>query len=278
MCNPGLILRGVFVAAVAVALLCCGNGKSVAPQVRKNEIKLFVTAANTEQAIKALKLDEHQAKLRTVVFFDTSDRSLAANHLILRARQPGKGRRGDSTVKLRAPEGAVELSDAELAIQPEQDWTNENEATLSRSKDRESLAKDLVPRVIAGQLAMADLFDEEQHELVAGRMKDFNWAQLRLYGPVRAKVWRQQWKLDGFPEDMTVELWHLQKEGKTQDILEVSATAKAETEEQAKELARRFFAAARAAGMGEPTGQTKTQMVLDFFQPGKVQPGGTPPK
>jgi len=203
-----------------------------------------------------------------VIFFDTGDRSLAANHLILRARQQGKGGRGDSTVKLRVHDGATELSDAELAIQPEQDWTNENVATLSRSKDRESLAKGLVSQVIAGQLAMADLFDEEQHELVAGRMKDFNWADLRLYGPVEADVWKQQWKLDGFPEDMTVELWHLQKEGKQQDILEVSANAKAETEEQAKELARRFFAAAKAAGMGEPTGQTKTQMVLDFYQPG----------
>ena len=99
-------------------------------------------------------------------------------------------------------------------------------------------------------------------------MKDFNWAGLRLYGPVEAEVWKQQWKLDGFPEDVTVELWHLQKDGEQQDILEVSANAKAETDEQAKELAQRFFAAARAAGMGEPTGLTKTQMVLDFYQPG----------
>ncbi len=267
MFKPKLIAGTAFFVTITAALLCCADGEPAAPLARKSEIKLFVTAANTEQAIKALKLDEHKAKKRTVIFFDTGDRSLGANHLILRARQQGKGQ-GDSTVKLRAPEGEAELSDAERAIQPEQDWTNENEPTVSRSKDRESLDKGLVSKAIAGQLAIVELFSSEQQELVTGRMKDFNWADLRLYGPVEAEVWKQQWKLEGFPEDVTVELWHLQKAGKQQDILEVSANAKAETDEQAKELARRFFAAARAAGMGEPTGLTKTQMVLDFYQPG----------
>lgn len=255
-------------AALAAALLSCSDAKAPTAPLRKNEIKLYVTAENAAQAMQALKLDEHKAKKRTVVYFDTSDKSLAAEHLILRARQGGKGSRGDSTVKLRASAGATALSAAELAIQPEQDWTNEHEPTLSRSKDRESIAKGLVSQVIAGELAVAELFDAGQQELVTARMKNFNWADLRLYGPVKASVWRQQWKLDGFPEDVTVELWHLKKDGKTEDILEVSANTKAETDEQARELAQRFFAAARAAGMGEPTGQTKTQMVLDFFQPG----------
>jgi len=48
----------VFGVVVAAALLCCADGQSAAPLARKNEIKLFVTAANTEQAIKALKLDQ----------------------------------------------------------------------------------------------------------------------------------------------------------------------------------------------------------------------------
>lgn len=260
--------RKVVAALAAATLISCADAKSPAPLLRKNEIKLYVTAENAGQAMQALKLDEHKAKKRTVVFFDTSDRALAAQHLILRARQGGKGSRGDSTVKLRAPAGATELSAAELAIQPEQDWTNEHEPTLSRSKDRESIAKGLVSQVIAGELAVAELFDAGQQELVTARMKNFNWSDLRLYGPVKASVWRQQWKLDGFPEDVTVELWRLKKAGETKEILEVSANTRAETDEQAKELAQRFFAAAKAAGMGEPSGQTKTQMVLDFFQPG----------
>lgn len=235
---------------------------------RKTEIKLFVTAANVEQAIKALKLDEHRAVKEIVCFFDTSDGALETSHLILRARQMGDGP-GEFTVKLRATEGATELSDAERAIQPEQDWTSENEPTHARSVVRDSLARGLVSRVVAGQLAVAELFNEAQRKLVTARMKGFNMASLRRYGPVEALVWRQQWRLQSFPEKVTVELWHLQKDDQRQDVLEVSANAKAETEDQAQSLARQFFAAARAAGLGEPTGQTKTRKVMDFFKPGR---------
>ena len=93
MFKPKLIAGTAFFVTIAAALLCCADGEPAAPLARKSEIKLFVTAANTEQAIKALKLDEHKAKKRTVIFFDTGDRSLGANHLILRARQQGKGAR-----------------------------------------------------------------------------------------------------------------------------------------------------------------------------------------
>jgi hypothetical protein len=141
--------------------------------------------------------------------------------------------------------------------------------TLSRSLDRKSLAMGLVSKVAAGQLPVAELFSEPQRKLVMGRMKDFKMESLRRYGPVGALIWRQQWKLHGFPEEVTVERWQLQKDGRTQDVLEVSAKAKAETEEQAQALARQFFGAAKTAGLGEPTGQTKTKMVLNFFKPGR---------
>jgi hypothetical protein len=257
------------VLIVLATLLGGADAGAGAPLARKNEIKLFVTAANTQQALEALGLDESKSKQRTVCFFDTGERLLAANHLILRARQGKKGR-GDSTVKLRAHENDTALSEAERNIQPEQDWTNENEPTHSRSLDNKSLAKGLVSEVISGRLPASALFSQQQHDLVTGRIMDFDWSGLRLYGPVDVMVWRQQWKLDGFPEDVTVELWQMQKEGKLLDILEVSTKVRADTDEQARELARRFFAAARAAGLGEPTGQTKTQMTLDFFQPGRV--------
>lgn len=100
-------------------------------------------------------------------------------------------------------------------------------------------------------------------------MKDFRWEDLKCYGPAEARIWRQQLKFQGFPERVTVELWQLRKDGQIQDVLEVSANAKAETSEQARALARQFFGAAKAAGLGEPTGQTKTKLVLDFFQPGR---------
>jgi hypothetical protein len=239
-----------------------------AAPARQNEIKLFVTAVNAQQAIAALELDEHRAVKGIVCFFETSAGALEANDLILRARQMGAGT-GDFTVKLRATAGATELSAVERAIQPEWDWTREDQPTLSRSIDRKSLAKGLVAKVAAGQVAVAELFSEPQRQLVMGRMKDFNVGSLRRYGPVEALVWRQQGKLHGFREKVTVELWHLRKDGQMRDVLEVSAKATTETEEQALALAKQFFGAAKAAGLGEPAGQTKTKTALDFFRPGR---------
>jgi hypothetical protein len=193
---------------------------------------------------------------------------LAANNLILRARQQD-GQSGQSTVKLRSTANAIELSDEERGIPPEQDWTDEAGATFSRSVDRRDLAEGLVSKVVASLAAVGVLFDEAQRKLVAARMKDFNWENLKCYGPVEAQVWQRQLKLADFSKPVTVELWHLRQGDRTQDILEVSVKARPETEEQAKKLARQFFRAAKAAGLGEPTGQTKTKVALEFFKPGR---------
>ena len=144
-----------------------------------------------------LKLDEKLAYRQTVCFFDTADGALEARGLILRARQKDGGP-GESTVKLRAIEGAGELSDAERAIQPEQDWTREDGPTLSRSVDHEAITEGLVARAAAGEGRVIELFNDQQQKLVMARMKDFNWESLRRYGPVEAKVWKQQRKLEGF--------------------------------------------------------------------------------
>lgn len=265
--KPGILLMsgGIFLGG---ALLAVEPASPPPVFARKNEIKLFVTPENAEQALAVLKLDEKRAVRQIVCFFDAADGALEAQSLILRARQKD-GEPGQSTVKLRASDSGTELSDVERAIQPEQDWTHENGPTLSRSVDSAPLENGLVPKVAAGEGTVARLFNEEQQRLVMARMENLNWESLRRYGPVEAKVWREQRKLDGFKEKVTVELWHLEKDGRKLDVLEVSANAKADTEEQAKALAKRFFEAAKAAGLGEPTGQTKTKKVLDFFRPGR---------
>jgi hypothetical protein len=261
--------------ALALALLWTGCARpqekwsrNTTRPVFKSEIKLYVTAASAAQALDALKLDEHQAGQEVVCFFDTGDGNLESHNLILRARQEA-GQRGEFAVKLRGSPGSTELSDAERAIPAEQDWTNEDGPAVSRTVERKSLPKDLVSKVVAGQAPVDVLFNDAQRQLVTSRIKDFSWESLRRYGPVQAKVWQEQWQLKGFPESVTVELWHLRQGARTEDILEVSAKAKAATEEEAKALVRQFFAAAKAAGLGEPSGQTKTRKVLEFFKPGK---------
>ncbi len=244
--------------------------RAAAPRARKNEIKLYITAASAARALEALKLDEHRAVKQSVCFFDTAEGALEANHLILRARQKASSP-GESTVKLRALDGATVLTETERAIVPEQDWTTAAAPTLSRSIDHETLAPGLVPKAATGQAAVTSLFNETQRKLVLARMSNFNWDRLRCYGLIETKVWRQQWKLEGFPEEVTVELWHLRKDGRSEDVLEVSAKAKADTdtEAEARDIARQFFDAAKAAGLGEPAGQTKTKQALEFFKPGR---------
>jgi hypothetical protein len=270
------LLPRAWLPAVALTLVLAGcagpqerSAQNTTPRpVFKSEIKLYVTAANAAQALDALKLDEHQAVQEVVCFFDTSDGILDSHNLILRARQE-PGQRGEFAVKLRGGTSTTELSDAERAIAPEQDWTNENGPAVSRTVERKSLPKGLVSKVVAGQLPVDALFNDAQRQLVTSRIKDFSWESLRRYGPVEAKVWQQQWQFKGFPESVTVELWHLREGDRTEDILEVSAKAKAATEEEAKALVRQFFKAAKAAGLGEPSGQTKTRKVLEFFKPGQ---------
>ena len=233
---------------------------------RKAEFKLLVPAADTARALSALKLNPQRAVTAIVCYFDTSDGALDAKHLILRARQQGAAN-GESTVKLRAAEGLTALGDAERAIPSEQDWVDETGATFSRSLDNGSLAKDLVSKVAAGQVPVVELFTAAQRQLITARVPDLKWEQLHCFGPLRAEIWRQQAQLPGFPSAVTVELWHLQKPDQKLDLLEISAKAKPKSPAQAQALAKQFYAAAKTAGLGDPSGQTKTRMVLDFFQP-----------
>lgn len=243
-------------------------------RVLENEFKLYVSAENTAQAIKLLKLEDKPLLARTVCFFDTADGALAASHLILRARQdeakPGKpDELGESTVKIRASEGETDLSPLELAISPEQDWSHPFAPTLSRSLSWDSLENGRVRKTAAGEENVIDLFNPQQRALAAARMPALKWETLKCYGPIDAQVWKGKLDLQGFSQKVTVEIWNLRKDGKTLSLVEISTKTTAESDEQARAQAKEFFAAAKAAGLGEPVGQTKTAAAMDFLKPGR---------
>jgi hypothetical protein len=240
------------------------------PAAGKQEIKLVVTAANAARAIKGLKLDKKHAVQQIACFFEIGDGTLQANHLILRARQKAAGP-GESTVKIRVSEAATELTVAERALELEQDWTAENKVAFSRSISHSALPEGMVAMAAAGKIPVKLLFNESQRDLVSARIKDFDWDRLRCFGPVKVEVWRKQWKIEGFSEKVTVELWKLQRDGKKMDILEVSAKTTAESAVHAQALANQFYAAAKASGMGEPAALTKTQVIMGFFNPTTIE-------
>jgi hypothetical protein len=230
------------------------------------EVKLVVPADKVAGATKILKLDKQTAVEGEIVFFDTEDGALFAKNLILRARQKTGGL-ADSTVKLRTAGNGVDLSEVEKAIKPEADWTDETDPSFSRSVDNALLPDGFLRQVVAGGATADKLFNNQQRGLVESRMKNFSWSSLKCYGPIQAEVWEQKFKLEGFPNAVTVERWHMKKKERTLDILEVSAKARPQTTAEAKELAKQFFKAAAQSGLGNPGGLSKTEIVLNFFKP-----------
>jgi hypothetical protein len=169
------------------------------------------------------------------------------------------------TVKLRSSAGAIALSEEERALPIENDWTNEHQPAEARSLT-ETVADNLVDSVGSGSSPVAELFTDAQRQLVEMQVPGVAWNDLKRYGPIETRVWKKE-VLKGFKEPVTIELWQLQQNGRTKELLEVSTKAKTATNDRAQELASQFFAEAKAVGLGQPDNQTKTQQVLDFFHP-----------
>lgn len=231
-----------------------------------NEFKLLVTSLNSNATLKLLKLNRLTAKMEVVYYFDTQDKQLQSQNLILRARQI-EDQTGDSTVKIRVSAEALKWSDQELALPPEQDWITKVAPTIARSLSRKDLEICMFNNVASGSMQVSTLFTEPQRQLVETRMLDFDWANLKRFGPVQAEVWTRQAILPGFDQAITVELWRMQQDDRYQEILEVSAKVRTENNMQAKLLAIQFFSAAKSLGLGEPDDQSKTKLVMDFFKP-----------
>ncbi len=232
------------------------------------EIKLFVSPKNTAPALKSLDLDPDASDAQDVCFFDTADRALAAHDLIFRVRQ-GSAKAGDAIVKIRTMPDSPELTDAELAIPAEQDWTDGSQPVISRTLKSKLSRKGLLADVVAGKVPAGDLLSDKQKELITRRLPGFKFDSLKRYGPVKTEVWKNHLKFKGFPEPVTVELWQLQENDRSENLLEVSSKASAGSDAQARDQAKQFFAAAKSAGMGTPTPQTKTSKVFEFHKPGR---------
>jgi hypothetical protein len=238
------------------------------PPSGKIEIKLLVPADKVAGAARMLKLDAKPGVKEQVFFFDTTNYVLDAHNLILRARQKA-GHPADSTVKYRTKSTADKLSDAEKHISPEEDWSSETAPAISRSLDWDRLPDGLLGEVDRGRWTVDRLFDGAQRQMVEARMTNFKWQALRRFGPIQAELWDDQFKLEDFPEAVTVERWHIERGSQTLEILELSAKARPKTNADAKRLADEFFRSAEKAGLGRPGGQSKTTLIFDFFKPGR---------
>lgn len=274
--RDGFILRCSVLGVVFGAILADAAGEGLpAPDSnpvptgpRRIEVKLVLPADKVANAEATLMQPGTHTIEADIMFFDTPERGLAAAGLILRARWKSDGR-GDSTVKMRGSDSARELSDEEKAVRPEEDWVNDRQPLVSRSLNNLGLSKEVIHAVIFGTAPPQTLFDAEQIRLIEARMAHFRWDRLQSLGPIHAELWSRSIRLKDFSKPLVAERWHAQKDGRVLDVLELSAKANPKSDEAARALAQKFFAAAAAAGFGSSSGASKTQLVADFFQTGE---------
>jgi hypothetical protein len=251
-----------------------GNHSSDPAQV---EIKFIFGDAEITKALTAFHLDG-TGLLRTVTFFDTSDRQLFRGHstrndvkVILRARFNDGKKNGKTTVKIRTTEklDAALQSDDSVGAKREFDFAFGKNLLDSYSLDHEEEATE-ISAVLTRQRSVKKVFNHLQQSLVesvAG--KDFGWSDLRIFGPVsRIQVW-EHISLAGINLPATVELWQLpaSEPGEESRILELSV--RTELEEQTPTVDR-LLEFLKKSGLTPSTTETKTQIVLEHFSPGTI--------
>lgn len=261
-----------FVNAYAVTRFCglaLVSWLLLAPALlaEKAEIKMLIDQSVLPHAKSKLKAAPAGDPEVRVCFFDTPEARLNDKNLILRARL---GKDVDAVVKLRGtnePPG-----NGFPTLEKESDWVAPGDVKTSYSIKTDNLDEAKMRDVIDGKLELHEILSDEQKRFAAtaAGMKaiKFPWGDLRRYGVIEA--WKSKIDLSKF-KDVTVEFWRLTKGGTQLELLEISIkTGKKDSKDKrpVKEIADEFYQAAKDAGLGTATGESKTQKVMEFFKPG----------
>lgn len=257
---------------VLIGLSLCACARAQSPNETHNaEVKLIVPAALATDARKAFEPASPGPVAEVVCFYDTADMRLQKAGVILRARRKD-GKKGEATVKLTYADAASAAADKSTAVEVEEDWVDAVKPRFSRSVDgAKKLADGQSNLLPTGALKAKDAFDDAQRTLVEQRVPGLKWEDVKCFGPVSARIWKNV-PLPGFATSgMTVEDWSLDKtDGKPrEDILEVSVKGEGLSATQLAAFIANFFHAAEQQQLGTPTGESKTKRVLGFFAPGK---------
>lgn len=222
------------------------------------ELKLTVPHEGMQSAERSLGIDELEAQIRQVVFFDTPDLVLHQRGLVARARRI-QGGGGDTVVKLR-PVSPGELSpeiSASKHLGIETDVTPYG-FVCSASLKGQTTAK-AVRRVMLGKDSIKGIFSKKQkaffraHAPEGTRLND-----LVVLGPVFVLKLRATPK--GFGHRLNAEMWRYPDDTR---ILEISTKS---MPDEALELAQEWLAELTKLGI-EITGDqhTKTATALKYF-------------
>jgi len=222
------------------------------------EIKLNIEAPQIAKAMRVFDIDESRGKDRAIWFGEILDGRdgvtalpLSARGIILRVRtKPGGG--GDCTLKLRGPDGCLDVAawrkrTDELgdAAKIEGDWAGRRLVSASVDHDLDDDTRAALERP---DPVVADLLSEQQRLLAHELLVPLD--PVTLLGPIAAR----KWKLDG---GLEAELWSVD----ALRFLEISAVT-GDPDQTRRELEQR-------AGDGgvdlDPHPVAKTTRVLEHL-------------
>lgn len=182
------------------------------PPLERAEVKVSLAGGQLARALRALELDEEEARRRTIYFFDTRALELFRGGTVLRGR--GKdGGEDDSTAKLRPMDpDRVDRRWFELdGFKCETDRAGDRSVescSLTRAQRKGELGE-----AEAGRRPVRKLFSREQERfLETYASARVPWERLEVLGPVEARVWElrdarfqgklvlEAWRLPGGPE------------------------------------------------------------------------------
>ena len=222
------------------------------------ELKLTVPHDEMQSAIRSLGIDELEAQIRQVVFFDTPDLALHRAGLVVRARRI-QGGGGDTVVKLRP----VTPSNLSPKIRRSKHLGIETDVTLDGFVCSASLkghtTAAAVRRVVLGEDRIKGLFSKKQKAFFRAHAPEgMKLNELVVMGPVF--VLKLKTIPDGFDYRLVAEVWVYPDDSR---ILELSTKS---MPDEALELAAIWLAELTKLGIDFSGDQpTKTSIALDYF-------------
>lgn len=224
--------------------------------LRGIEIKLTFPAERIEHACSVFGFEANSGAPRRIWFGEVLNGRdgptalpLSERGVVLRVRDRKKG--GDVTVKLRAPDGCVDVPawnrgpGAHLDAKIEGDWAGRRLVSASLSRD---LDEDAMAELESARPCVSSLLSEPQRDLAGQLLLPFD--HVELLGPIQARKWDAR---QG--DDVEGELWEID----TLRFLEVSIFVEEDPVGAMERLRRR----ARNGDLPIDRGQeTKTATVL----------------
>lgn len=191
--------------------------------VGKIEVKAVIADHQIDGALERYGLEIDRRQERYIYFFDTPQRALLEEGVILRARRTVGGEH-DSTVKYR-PFDPADVPRSLKGVDGFKLEADASEKGVERSASfTVGVERGLIRSVVAGNEAISALFSRQQRSFVrASSGRDIDLDALRIFGPLRAFRWRNK-RDPACPWPMTAELW-IREDGAR--LMEVSVRAKA---------------------------------------------------